>query len=962
MTDKIDIEIRDTGTPAVIRNLERIGSASTTSAAGVSMLQSAIAALGAAMSIDKLMQWSDAWNSVEGLVRTSTKNLSESAAVMERVYQAAQKTRTPLSEMGDLYTATARAGATLGASQEQVIRFSEGVGKALAIQHTTANQARGALIQLGQAIGMGNIRAQEYNSLLQNGQVILQTVAQNIEGVDGSITKLTAKVKDGGVTSKEFFDAFLKGAEGLDERFNETSFLFSQAFVVLGNAISKYLGQMDHALGISGGFVSFVKWISDNMPIAAGVVLGFGAALTVALAPTAVLAMIGYMRVLFALVLANPFTAFAALIAGVAVAIYTMRDAINLGLGDATTLGDLLKAIFLDVENTLRNVVDFASNVFEALVVIAGLSYKQIAGYGKQSAQEQNTAFQEFYADTGEGWLGFARAAAKTFDAIIGFMGGTVIFLKDAFLNWTTYAYYQLAELSNKFRKTANEMLETWFGMTNRMRDAIGLDPLEVVKIPLLEEKKVQFKDLGVIWAESMDAGFSTTAEKGMGQWLDGRIKLAQGLAASRGKGNQADLTTPLGTFEPPTDKDGKAAKALARLNEELERVIGRINPVLAAQRQLNEAQETFTKAVAAGLIPQAEADKYMAMLKDHLADALDPLKHLNEELDHKNALLKLSNREAQIEEDLYTSLEQLKRKGAEITIEETAALKAKLVVNQELNRIAQARDSMQGESGVQQMEEFQIQLKAMQELLANGGMNGGDVASQFSKMFPWADLSKSQEQMDAYVAQHQAFLDKIAAAEAAGVLKHETAEMLKAQADANFLEQRLAGQRSFFSGLSGLMSSSNKKLFAIGKAAAVTTAVIDGVVAVQKAYAGSPYPYNIAAAVTQGIIAASNVANIMSQQPPGFRTGGNMIVGGSGGDDSQLVQFRATPGERVTVNTPSQARAIEKGQSGGQPTIVKPKLAVFIDKNIMQEFVQSQEGEEVFQYTLNRLGYQPVG
>tara|TARA_E500000318_G_scaffold27392_1_gene27609 strand:- start:406 stop:2136 length:1731 start_codon:yes stop_codon:yes gene_type:complete len=39
----------------------------------------------------------------------------------------------------------------------------------------------------------------------------------------------------------------------------------------------------------------------------------------------------------------------------------------------------------------------------------------------------------------------------------------------------------------------------------------------------------------------------------------------------------------------------------------------------------------------------------------------------------------------------------------------------------------------------------------------------------------------------------------------------------------------------------------------------------------------------------------------------PGFATGGSFTVGGGGGTDSQLVAFRATPGERVDVRTPAQ-------------------------------------------------------
>lgn len=39
-----------------------------------------------------------------------------------------------------------------------------------------------------------------------------------------------------------------------------------------------------------------------------------------------------------------------------------------------------------------------------------------------------------------------------------------------------------------------------------------------------------------------------------------------------------------------------------------------------------------------------------------------------------------------------------------------------------------------------------------------------------------------------------------------------------------------------------------------------------------------------------------------------GFATGGSFNVGGTGGTDSQLVQFKATPGEMVSVSTPGQA------------------------------------------------------
>jgi len=45
------------------------------------------------------------------------------------------------------------------------------------------------------------------------------------------------------------------------------------------------------------------------------------------------------------------------------------------------------------------------------------------------------------------------------------------------------------------------------------------------------------------------------------------------------------------------------------------------------------------------------------------------------------------------------------------------------------------------------------------------------------------------------------------------------------------------------------------------------------------------------------------------------FANGGSFMVGGSGGTDSQLVRFKASPDERVTIETPAQQRQSAAGQ-----------------------------------------------
>lgn len=54
----------------------------------------------------------------------------------------------------------------------------------------------------------------------------------------------------------------------------------------------------------------------------------------------------------------------------------------------------------------------------------------------------------------------------------------------------------------------------------------------------------------------------------------------------------------------------------------------------------------------------------------------------------------------------------------------------------------------------------------------------------------------------------------------------------------------------------------------------------------------------------------------------PGFATGGEFKVGGQGGSDSQLVAFRASPNETVSVRTPQQQQKAK--DAGGGVTIVQ--------------------------------------
>ena len=78
----------------------------------------------------------------------------------------------------------------------------------------------------------------------------------------------------------------------------------------------------------------------------------------------------------------------------------------------------------------------------------------------------------------------------------------------------------------------------------------------------------------------------------------------------------------------------------------------------------------------------------------------------------------------------------------------------------------------------------------------------------------------------------------------------------------------------------------------------------------------------------------------------PGYASGGSFMVGGQGNADSQLVGFRATPGERVTVETPDQQRASNRRDQAGviaELKMLRHDLANVITRPIVGQLARGQ-------------------
>ena len=140
-------------------------------------------------------------------------------------------------------------------------------------------------------------------------------------------------------------------------------------------------------------------------------------------------------------------------------------------------------------------------------------------------------------------------------------------------------------------------------------------------------------------------------------------------------------------------------------------------------------------------------------------------------------------------------------------------------------------------------------------------------------KLETWraTELEKQAAYLDLKAINEETYAARVANIDQQATQNRQKIEEAKNQA-------LLVGASDFFGNMASLSQSGNKKLAAIGKAAAIIQATMDGYLAVQKALAAFPPPFNFAAAAAVGVATAANVANIAGI---GFSGGGYTGAGG---------------------------------------------------------------------------------
>lgn len=989
----IDIRVRENGSRVVRRSLDDIANSSDGAKKSINALNTVLSAVGSYLAISEVMRYADAWTKFEGQVATSTKSIKENLAVQKELYAIAQRHDTSIDALGDLYSRLARSGKELGTSQKNILQFTELLSMSLGIQGTSAQAASGALMQLGQALGGGVVRAEEFNSILEGAPIILQFVAQKIDGVDGSIAKLRQRMLEGKLTSKEFFEAYLAAAPQIEEAYAKTGRTFGAGLTVMENALKKFFGELNKGSVLSNAFYNAMSLIANNLDVIAIALAAVGIGVAVAFAPGAVLAFGRAIATVFALITAHPLAALATAIAAVMLYLYAMGDEINAGIDDITTLADVGAAALDGLADAWQWLGDTVGDIFDYLFMVNEDGTSGMLADHVAMTEGAGNAYSGFFDGINGGFIGVLQGTARVVDAIAGLLTGLGIGVVRVFTGIPSVVITAFNQMYNAVMTIIENTINAGISGINRLRSMVNLGMLDVVKIQRKEVNEKAYKEYGANLANSLNAGFEM-----QGGYMEQQVKNLAANAQLKAKqrlsngGSGVDLNESMGTPSSPAAKAAKGAKPkkdnsaekaaseaqreLEKLTNEYERLLGVLDPMLKLQKEFEESQATLDKALKAGLVTKEKHTQYTAKLRAEYEKARNPLATLNQEINKEMELLKLSADAREIESAMRRHVQELQEKGITLTTAETAALRGQLELVQQLTKQQQLKDSITNQAREANGTNTMEKINTMGSMVQSGELGKNDASGMVGGMLGdmGLDTTNITEVSQNNLSQYQMYYEQLDAMRQQDLISEQSHSALKMQIFNAEVNQRLQGAQGMLGNLAALQSSNNKKMARIGKAAAIAQATISTYQSATSAYAamaGIPYvgPALGAAAAAAAIVAGmANVSAIQNQDVAGYKTGGytgnygvNQFAGVVHGQEYVLnaeTTSRIGVQNLDKINSGGELESRSNAPANAQPVNVNPSVVLLDNRDHMNDYMYSDDGERAIVRVLERTGY----
>lgn len=208
-----------------------------------------------------VLKLADEWTTLTNRLKLVHSTSEDVAKAQKGIVEIAKKTGSDLGSTAQVYQRFAQNAQSLGISNEEVLRLSETVSKAVAIGGGSAESASAGLMQFGQALASGILRGEELNSIMEQTPGLSQALAT---GLGVPIGKLREMGKEGQLTADVVIAALQKASGKVDADFGKTSFTIAQAMTNVKTSVMAFIGGTGEATGAAKLLAGSLQFVADN--------------------------------------------------------------------------------------------------------------------------------------------------------------------------------------------------------------------------------------------------------------------------------------------------------------------------------------------------------------------------------------------------------------------------------------------------------------------------------------------------------------------------------------------------------------------------------------------------------------------------------------------------------------------------------------------------------------------------
>lgn len=701
----------------------------------MSFVRGAAALVGVGLSANAILGAADAYT----VLQNKLQNVSESAAqvdeITNRLFETANRTRTPVQETAQAFTRFDMALKNLGKSQDDSLRLTETVNKMLVVSGATANEAGSALLQLSQAFNKGKLDGDEFRSVMELMPNAADAIAKRLGVTRGELLKLAP---EGKITAQVMFDAFTAAAAGIDAKFGKTVPTLSQAMTVLRNNATQTFGEMNKSLGITAGLSKALIFLAENMKTVAFVVAVLGAALLVAFGPALIGAISAAASAVWAFtvaIAANPIGLLVVGITAAVAAIAIFGDQIAVTSDGLVSLKDVALAVWSFISDGAGAVAGLIKEYWNIAIDFVN---SKTDGMGEKF-RNIGSAIVQFAKTVVNGYIGLWVGA---YNAVVN---GWQLFpsaMRDIF----AMALNSVVGITEKIVNAALEGINKITELANQGAEKLGIGKIFEGGLSVsLDKYKMDVTGAASDLAGTVKGAFSSAfgtdfvgnavgAIEARARQISGARRAAEGAQGSalRGSGTPGKEGPDAKAVKAAQKRADELAKVNRNLDEELT-ALQRLGPAYVVSNRLLEIENNLLDKKIK--LTDSERESIKAKLQA-IQDqkAANALSEINKELDQQSAILGKLGPQQEIAQQMQQYQNDLYSRGIILNQQETAALQKRLEVLQQEKAVSQELNKIYSETEGKKLS-LQQQTTALNQAYAQGLINLDNYSNRLVKI-----------------------------------------------------------------------------------------------------------------------------------------------------------------------------------------------------------------------------------